>query len=302
MIIDKGGVADGTSKTGSGMLGLFRPSHERAVVKYCLEFYRMLQDKGYNIGLEQNGGLNLATTKDRLISLTRRANRYKPTGLECHVLTRQEISEFHPYLFTEDLQGAIWVPEDSMVNPKKVSEVLAHLSYQGGARFVGNCELQKVITNSSGASILLPGPKNVENCRVMGVQTNLGHIECEYFVNCAGIWARSIGKLSDPTVKVPICPAEHYFLSFKRIDEIADKPLPTVRDYDNHIYLRRIRDSFLMGAFEPKARPWRYVKQQQQKKPVLLLDRILLQNLLYIVPFHLQFKVWSYGQNSQTWD
>ena len=75
MIIDKGGVADGTSKTGSGMLGLFRPSHERAVVKYCLEFYRMLQDKGYNIGLEQNGGLNLATTKDRLISLTRRANR-----------------------------------------------------------------------------------------------------------------------------------------------------------------------------------------------------------------------------------
>lgn len=269
MIIDKGGVADGTSKTGSGMLGLFRPSHERAVVKYCLEFYRMLQDKGYNIGLEQNGGLNLATTKDRLISLTRRANRYKPTGLECHVLTRQEISEFHPYLFTEDLQGAIWVPEDSMVNPKKVSEVLAHLSYQGGARFVGNCELQKVITNSSGASILLPGPKNVENCRVMGVQTNLGHIECEYFVNCAGIWARSIGKLSDPTVKVPICPAEHYFLSFKRIDEIADKPLPTVRDYDNHIYLRRIRDSFLMGAFEPKARPWRYVITTTKKAGII---------------------------------
>ena len=26
VIIDKGGVADGTSKTGSGMLGLFRPS------------------------------------------------------------------------------------------------------------------------------------------------------------------------------------------------------------------------------------------------------------------------------------
>ena len=56
---------------------------------------------------------------------------------------------------------------------------------------------------------------------------------------------------------VPICPAEHYFLSFKRIDEIANKKLPAVRDYDNHIYLRRIRDSFLMGAFEQKARPWK---------------------------------------------
>ena len=74
VIVDKGGVADGTSKTGSGMLGLFRPSHERAIVEYCIEFYRMLQNKGYDIGLETTGGLNLAASKDRLISLTRRAN------------------------------------------------------------------------------------------------------------------------------------------------------------------------------------------------------------------------------------
>lgn len=105
VIIDKGGVADGTSKTGSGLLGLFRPSSERAIVKYCIEFYRMLQEKGYDIGLEQSGSLNLASSKDRLVSLTRRANRYKPTGLECHILTRDDISEVHPYLFTEDLHG-----------------------------------------------------------------------------------------------------------------------------------------------------------------------------------------------------
>jgi len=105
VIIDKGGVADGTSKTGSGLLGLFRPGPERAIVKYCIEFYRMLQDKGYDIGLEQSGSLNLASSKDRLVSLTRRANRYKPTGLECHILSRDEVSEVHPYLFTEDLHG-----------------------------------------------------------------------------------------------------------------------------------------------------------------------------------------------------
>lgn len=98
-------VADGTSKTGSGLLGLFRPSPERRVVKYCIEFYRMLQEKGYDIGLEQCGSLNLANSKDRLISLTRRANRYQPTGLECHILTRDQIVEFHPYLHTEDLTG-----------------------------------------------------------------------------------------------------------------------------------------------------------------------------------------------------
>jgi len=76
------------------------------------------------------------------------------------------------------------------------------------------------------------------NFKVRGVETDLGVIECEYFVNCSGtfqihylldvseiiyqnlytiigIWAREIGKLSEPHVKVPICPAEHFFLTFK---------------------------------------------------------------------------------------
>jgi len=210
VIIDKGAVADGSSKTGSGLLGLFRPTQERAFVKYCIDFYQMLQDKGYDIGLQRSGSLNLACSKDRFISLTRRANRYQPTGLDCHILSKHEASEFHPHLTIDDLYGAIWVPEDAEVDPKKVSEVLAHLAYQGGAKFVGNCEVKRVNTNTMKAgAIRLPGPKSFENCHVTGVDTSLGHIECDYFVNCGGIWARTIGLLSEPRVKVPICPAEH---------------------------------------------------------------------------------------------
>ena len=67
---------------------MFRPSHERKLVEYCIELYRELEQSGYNIGLVECGSLNLAATKDRMISLQRRANRYKPTGLECHILDR----------------------------------------------------------------------------------------------------------------------------------------------------------------------------------------------------------------------
>lgn len=45
VIIDRGNIADGTSKSGSGMLGLFRPAHERKIVQYCIELYRKLQQK-----------------------------------------------------------------------------------------------------------------------------------------------------------------------------------------------------------------------------------------------------------------
>ena len=45
VIIDRGNIADGTSKYGSGMLGLFRPTHERQIVQHCIELYRDLQQK-----------------------------------------------------------------------------------------------------------------------------------------------------------------------------------------------------------------------------------------------------------------
>lgn len=43
VIIDRGHIADGTSKYGSGMLGMFRPAHERNIVQYCKKLYRKLQ-------------------------------------------------------------------------------------------------------------------------------------------------------------------------------------------------------------------------------------------------------------------
>ncbi len=64
-----------SSRYGSGMLGMFRPTHERAVVQACVELYRSLQQRGFDIGLNECGSLNLAMSKDRMISLRRRANR-----------------------------------------------------------------------------------------------------------------------------------------------------------------------------------------------------------------------------------
>lgn len=76
-------------------------------------------------------------------------------------------------------------------------------------------------------NIVLTGVKVLENCtvnkvnqtnlRVSSVETNVGTIQCEYFVNCAGFWARGVGQLSEPYVKVPLHAVEHYYLHTKPI-------------------------------------------------------------------------------------
>ncbi len=36
-----------------------------------------------------------------------------------------------------------------------------------------------------------------------------------------------------PPVKIPICPTEHFFLTFQPRRELSDRKLPNVRDYDS---------------------------------------------------------------------
>jgi pyruvate dehydrogenase phosphatase regulatory subunit len=147
------------------------------------------------------------------------------------------------------------------VDAGKVSEVLAFLAHQGGAKFVSGCGVRAVRTglgsSHAASSIDSAHPDaSTKNVHVTGVETELGDITCEYFVNCAGIWAREIGRLSKPSVRIPVCPAEHFFMTFKPLEELRDAKLPNVRDYDAHIYVRQLGDRYMMGAFEALARPW----------------------------------------------
>lgn len=90
---------------------------------------------------------------------------------------------------------------------------------------------------------------------VSSVSTNRGRINCDYFVNCAGFWARSIGEMSEPTVKIPLQAAEHYFLHTKSIANL-DQMMPVVRDLDGQIYIREIDGSrILAGGFDMRAKP-----------------------------------------------
>lgn len=108
-----------------------------------------------------------------------------------------------------------------------------------GVRIVENCTVQKVVQT---------------NGKVSRVETNLGKIDCEYFVNCAGFWARGVGQLSEPYVKVPLHAVEHYYLHTKPIPGL-DPLTPVVRDQDGYIYFRENNGRLLAGGFEPVAKP-----------------------------------------------
>ncbi|MGH7318579.1 MAG: GcvT family protein, partial [Candidatus Rokuibacteriota bacterium] len=78
-------------------------------------------------------------------------------------------------------------------------------------------------------------------------------VACEVVVNCAGMWAREVGRLAG--VAVPLHASEHFYIVTDPISGITPD-LPVLRDTDGSIYVREEVGGLLVGAFEPVAKPW----------------------------------------------
>lgn len=257
VVLEQNKIGSGTSHFGSGTLGLFKPISHRDIIWYSIKLYQKIQDMGYEIGMKQCGSINLAQTKDRLIALRRRIAYNIPTGLRCELLSPVEIKRYHSYLNADDIAGAVFVPDDAVADPQAICDVLAVLAQKQGVRYFEDVQVDKVLT---------------KNNRVAGVETEYGRINCEYLVNCAGMWARELGLRCKPPVRIPAYPAQHYyattnFLNIGRLSNFAlnmiyillniilDEDTPVVRDFDSFTYAREYHGGFMVGWFEPEAKP-----------------------------------------------
>src|SRR6185503_18951803 len=107
-----------------------------------------------------------------------------------------------------------------------------------------------------GATILENTPVTgirVTDGRVTGVSTAAGDVSCEVVVNCAGMWAREVGRMAGVTV--PLHASEHFYMVTEPMAGVAPD-LPVLRDPDGYIYVREEVGGLLMGGFEPAAKPW----------------------------------------------
>ncbi|EZA58771.1 hypothetical protein DMN91_009213 [Ooceraea biroi] len=240
LVLEQDTIGSGSSHFGSGTLGLFKPISRRNLITYSIKLYQQLHEMGHDIGLRQCGSVNLAQSKDRMVALKRRMAYNVPTGLHCEVLGKEELKRLHPYLCVDDLEGAIWVPEDAVANLNAICKVLAKLAEQGGARYVEHCRVEEVQT---------------EKGAVKYVKTEHGIVTCEYFINCAGMWARELGLRCTPPVRIPAYPTEHLYAIVPPLSSEISTSLPYVRDFDSYSYMREWEGGLLLGWFEPEAKP-----------------------------------------------
>jgi sarcosine dehydrogenase len=171
---------------------------------------------------------------------------------------------------TDDLVGAVWLPGDGKANPADITQALAKGARNNGVRIFEKTRVTAIDTRDG---------------RVTGVQTNEGPIEAEIVVNCAGQWARQVGRMVGVTV--PLYSCEHMYIVTEKMEGVP-RDLPVMRDPDGYIYFKEEVGGLLMGGFEPEAKPWKDVVPDDFEFGMLPDDwdqfQILMDNALIRVP------------------
>jgi 4-methylaminobutanoate oxidase (formaldehyde-forming) len=241
VLLERAQLTAGTTWHAAGLIssGGFRTETSIEMAKYTVELCgRLGAETGQDTGFRAIGHLELANNAEEMEGLRRALDFGRGFGVDIEEVSVSEIKDMWPLLYTDDICGGIYTPQDGRANPVDFTMALAKGARMGGARII---EDSKVI-----------GIKKKDG-RVRGVVTTKGIIEAEFVVNCGGMWARDLGKLAG--VNVPLHAAEHYYLITEPIDGVH-RDLPVVEDAAAYAYYREEHGGLLLGVFEPVAGPW----------------------------------------------
>jgi glycine/D-amino acid oxidase-like deaminating enzyme len=179
-VVDRGGVAGGTTGAGEGNLLVSdkEPGPELELAMRSLELWRSLEVGGFEF--EPKGGLVVATTPSELAALAELAAAQAAFGV---VASQVSPWEHEPHL-SPSLSGAYLYPQDTQVQPMLAA---ARLLSASGARLLLNT--------------------TVHGMQEGAVHTSRGSLRAAAIVNAAGVWAGSW-----PGLELPVMPRRGFIL------------------------------------------------------------------------------------------
>jgi len=256
VLVDKGELTSGTTFHSVGLVSQFRTSPAlMKIVNYTIKLFDELShgEGGPSLGWRTVGSMRLASSPDRLKALKREVSRVKAIGFSADIISAKEVVDRCPFVSSEGLYGAVWVPDDGYIDPNGITYELARQARKMGV---------EVHTNVRVTGIELSPRRHVTR-----VITDHGPIRTECVVNAAGEWAPRLAEMVG--VSLPMIPLMHQYLTTKPIPGHELPPnTPVIRDPDNLFYCREDTGAFLIGGFElnpkewsPEGVPWEFNQQ-----------------------------------------
>ncbi|MEU6129341.1 FAD-dependent oxidoreductase [Saccharopolyspora sp. NPDC047091] len=219
--------------------------------KTMTEFATYTRDKLASLDVDggwcfnQVGGLEIATTPERLADLHRKQGWATSWGVPGTVLDPAECAKLHPLLDRDRVLGGLHTPTDGLAKASRAVIALARRAEARGARFQGSTRVLGISTSGG---------------KVTGVETDQGEVPADIVVSCAGFWGQAIGDMVG--MRVPLLPLAHQYAQTDQLPELAGRNdpriearLPILRHQDHDLYYREHDDRLGIGTYAHRPIP-----------------------------------------------
>lgn len=243
LLLERKQLTSGTTWHAAGLIAQLRATANMTkLAKYSQELYGSLEkETGVATGFKRCGSITVALTNERKEEIYRQASMARAFGVEVEEISPQEVKEKYSYLNIDQVKAGVWLPLDGQGDPANIALALAKGARQNGGIIIQNTKVT--------------GFKK-EGRRITGVNWSQGDergtTDAELVVNCAGMWGHNLGKMMG--VNVPLHACEHFYIVTEPVKDL--KQMPVLRVPDECAYYKEDAGKFMLGAFEPNAKPW----------------------------------------------
>ncbi|MYM57516.1 GcvT family protein [Thalassovita mangrovi] len=243
VLLERKQLTSGTTWHAAGLVGQLRASQNMTrLAKYSADLYTRLEaETGLATGFRQCGSITVALTEERKEEILRQAAMARAFDVEVNELSPDEVKALYPHLNTDGVVAGVHLPKDGQADPANIALALAKGARARGAKIVEQVKVTGV-TEANG--------------RVTGVNWQSGeaqgHIAADMVVNCGGMWGRDLAAQNGVTLPLHAC--EHFYIVTENIPDLTQ--MPVLRVPDECAYYKEDAGKILLGAFEPRAKPW----------------------------------------------
>lgn len=190
------------------------------------------------------GGLEVATTPERLAELNRRAGWLAAHGIQARVLSPGQCVAEHDLLDEQVVLGGLLNPTDGLAKAVRAVDAQVTRAVRRGARVRPGVEVTGL---------------QVAGGRVTGVLTDQGEIAADIVVCCAGIWGQRVARMAG--LELALTPLEHQLVQTGVLPGAQDTDVearrPILRHQGEGLYYRDHFGAQLVGSYAHRPMPVR---------------------------------------------
>ena len=244
VLLERKQLTSGTTWHAAGLIGQLRGSANMTrLAKYSADLYvKLAAETGVETGMRQVGSISVALSAARHEELLRQATVARIFNVDVSEISPTEAKAMYPHLNIDGVVGAVHLPLDGQCDPANIAMALAKGARMQGAQIFEHTKVTAV-TKTNG---------KVTGVDYLGSDGEPGHIATDVVVNCGGMWGRDLAQHSGVTLPLHAC--EHFYLITEPIPGLGH--LPVLRVPDECAYYKSDAGKMMVGAFEPKAKPW----------------------------------------------